>query len=45
VLQQQALTQGANFNFVLANGEIHDWIILTPDGPKYWSKIDQELGL
>ena len=45
VLQQEAATAGAPFNFVLANGEIHDWIILTPDGPQYWPQIDQELGI
>jgi triacylglycerol lipase len=45
VLQQEAATVGANFNFVLGNGEIHDWIILTPDGPQYWPQIDQELGI
>jgi len=45
VLQHDAATAGAPFNFVLANGEIHDWIILTPDGPQYWPQIDQELGI
>ncbi len=45
VLQQEAATAGAPVNFVLANGEIHDWIILTPDGPQYWPQIDQELGI
>jgi triacylglycerol lipase len=45
VLQQEAVSQSAPFNFVLANGEIHDWIILTPDGPQYWGQIDQELGV
>jgi triacylglycerol lipase len=45
VLQQEAATAGAPFSFVLANGEIHDWIILTPDGPQYWAQIDQELGI
>ncbi|WP_165609415.1 PPE family protein [Mycobacterium alsense] len=44
-LQQMAATAGAPFNFVLGNGEIHDWVILTPDGPQYWAQIDQELGL
>lgn len=29
----------------LANGQIHDWIILTVDGPQYWPQIDRELGL
>jgi triacylglycerol lipase len=45
VLQQDAAAVGAPINFVLANGEIHDWIILTPDGPQYWPQIDQELGI
>jgi triacylglycerol lipase len=45
VLQQNAVTYGAPINFVLANGQIHDWIILTVDGPQYWPQIDQELGL
>ncbi len=45
VLQHDAAVAGAPFNFVLANGEIHDWIILTPDGPQYWPQIDQELGI
>ena len=45
VLQQEAATAGAPFSFVLANGEIHDWILLTPDGPQYWAQIDQELGI
>ncbi|MHA7648905.1 triacylglycerol lipase LipY [Mycobacterium sp. ML4] len=35
----------APFNFVLANGQIHDWIILTLDGPQYWPQINQELGI
>jgi triacylglycerol lipase len=45
VLQQEAATANAPFSFVLANGEIHDWIILTLDGPQYWAQIDQELGI
>ena len=44
VLQQAALAQGAPISFVLANGEIHDWILLTPWGLQYWPQIDQELG-
>ena len=32
-------------NFVLANGQIHDWLILTLDGPQYWHQINQELGI
>jgi len=45
VLEQEAATAGAPFSFVLANGEIHDWILLTPDGPQYWPQIDRELDL
>ncbi|MCV7101026.1 PPE family protein [Mycobacterium palustre] len=45
VLKNFADMAHANFNFVLANGQIHDWIILTPDGPQYWPQIDQELGI
>jgi triacylglycerol lipase len=45
VLQQEAATAGAPINFVLGNGQIHDWVLLTPDGPQYWPQIDQELGI
>jgi triacylglycerol lipase len=45
VLEQDAATAGAPISFVLAHGEIHDWIILTLDGPQYWPQIDQELGI
>jgi triacylglycerol lipase len=45
VLQHNAALAAAPFNFVLANGQIHDWIILTPDGPQYWAQIDHELGI
>jgi triacylglycerol lipase len=45
VLQQQAVAQGAPISFVLAAGQIHDWILLTPDGFQYWPQIDQELGI
>ena len=45
VLQQHAIDQHAPFSFVLANGEMHDWILLTLDGPQYWPQIDQELGI
>jgi triacylglycerol lipase len=45
VLQQAAVAQGAPISFVLAKGQIHDWIILTPTGAlKYWPQIDQQLG-
>jgi triacylglycerol lipase len=45
VLQQEAVAQGAPMSFVLAKGQIHDWILLTPTGPRYWAQIDQELGI
>jgi triacylglycerol lipase len=45
VLQNNAALANAPFNFVLANGQIHDWIILTLDGPQYWAQIDHELGI
>ena len=45
VLQQEAVAQGAPISFVLANGETHDWILITPDGLHYWPQIDQELGI
>jgi triacylglycerol lipase len=45
VLEQLAASQGAPFSFVLANGQIHDWVLLTPDGFKYYPQIDQELGI
>ncbi|SON62739.1 Triacylglycerol lipase [Mycobacterium simulans] len=44
-LQQAAVTQGAQMSFVLANGQIHDWLILTPDGLRYWPQINQQLGI
>ena len=44
VLQQHAAALHAPINFVLANGEIHDWILLTLDGFQYWPQINQELG-
>ncbi|OBG38135.1 PE domain-containing protein [Mycobacterium sp. E3198] len=44
-LQQEAITQGAPMGFVLAQGQVHDWILLTPTGPRYWAQIDQELGI
>ena len=44
-LQDAARAANAPINFVLANGQIHDWIILTIDGPRYWQQINQELGI
>ena len=44
VLQQEAVSQAAPISFVLATGEIHDWVFLTPDGVRYWPQIHQELG-
>jgi triacylglycerol lipase len=45
VLQHNAALSGAPISFTLAKGEIHDWIILTVDGPQYWPQIDRELGI
>ncbi|WP_205876936.1 triacylglycerol lipase LipY [Mycobacterium camsae] len=44
-LQDAARAANAPVDFVLANGQIHDWIILTIDGPRYWQQINQELGI
>jgi triacylglycerol lipase len=44
VLQQAAVAQGAPISFVLAKGQIHDWVLLTPTGLRYWPQIDQQLG-
>jgi triacylglycerol lipase len=45
VLDQDAATQGAPISFVLRTGEIHDWILLSPDGFGYLPQIEQELGI
>jgi len=45
VLQQEAVAQGVPMSFILGNGQIHDWILLTPGGPRHWPQIDQELGI
>nr|WP_232022087.1 alpha/beta hydrolase fold domain-containing protein [Mycobacterium basiliense] len=45
VLQHEAAAVGAPINFVLANSQIHDWILLTLDGPRYWPQINRELGI
>ncbi|MBW0017360.1 MAG: PPE family protein [Mycobacterium sp.] len=45
VLEQKAATQGAPISFILATGQIHDWILLTPDGFQYFPQIEQELGI
>jgi len=45
VLSQEAATQGARISFVLRTGEIHDWVLLTVDGPRYWPQMYQELGI
>jgi triacylglycerol lipase len=44
-LQDFARIQNAPISFVLANGQIHDWLILTLDGFRYWPQINQELGI
>ncbi|OBI80180.1 PE domain-containing protein [Mycobacterium asiaticum] len=45
VLKANAALANAPLSFVLANGQIHDWLILTLDGPAYWHQINQELGI
>ena len=45
VLDENAATQGAPFSFVLRTGEIHDWILLSPDGYGYLPQIEKELGI
>ena len=42
VLQQAAIAQGAPFSFVLANYQLHDWVLYTPS---YWPQINQQLGI
>jgi triacylglycerol lipase len=44
-LQQEAVAQGIPMSFFVANGQNHDWVLLTPDGRQYWPQIDQELGI
>ncbi|CAM3078080.1 lipase [Mycobacterium intermedium] len=44
-LQERAVAQLAPISFVLANGQIHDWLILTLDGLRYWPQINQQLGI
>jgi triacylglycerol lipase len=45
VLRQEAIAQGVPMSFVVASGQIHDWVLLTPWGTEYWPQIDQELGI
>jgi triacylglycerol lipase len=45
VLLQNAASQGAPISFVLANGQAHDWVYLTPDGFELLPQIYQELGI
>lgn len=45
VLEQGSVAQNAPISFVLAAGQMHDWILLTVDGPRYWHQIDKELGI
>jgi triacylglycerol lipase len=45
VLQQEAVAQHAPISFVLANGQVHDWVYLTPDGFQLLPRIYQELGI
>ncbi len=41
--QQIATANLTNFSFVLANGQFHDWIMLSPDGMAYFPQVEQEL--
>ena len=44
-LDQLAAADHAPFSFVLRTGEIHDWILLSPDGFGYLPQIENELGI
>ena len=44
-LGQAAIDQGVPMSFVIANGQIHDWVLLAPWGSQLWPQIDQELGI
>jgi triacylglycerol lipase len=44
LLQRAAVAQGAPISFVLATGQTHDWMTITPDGFAYWPQIYKELG-
>lgn len=45
VLRQAAIAQGAPISFILANFQVHDWVIGTPGGLLYWPQINQQLGI
>lgn len=45
LLQRAAISQGAPFSFVLANFQVHDWVLFTPGGSLYWPQINQQLGI
>ncbi len=47
LMDQQAASLGlTNINFVLANGEFHDWLaLLSPDAFRYLPQVEQELGI
>ena len=45
LLMQHAAAQNAQMSFVLASGEFHDWILLSPDGFQYIKQIEQELSI
>jgi len=44
IMQQQAVTQSAQFSFSLVSGQFHDWLFLSPDGLRYFPQVYQELG-
>lgn len=45
LFDQIAAADHAPFSFVLRTGEIHDWILLSPDGFGYLPQIERELGI
>ncbi|MFV0493806.1 PE domain-containing protein [Mycobacterium sp.] len=44
-LQDFAAGTNAPINFVLANGQFHDWVLLSLDGLRYWPQINAQLGI
>lgn len=43
VLSQKAAIESAPISFVMATGGFHDWILLSPDGLRYWTQIGRQL--
>jgi triacylglycerol lipase len=46
-LRQAAIADGVGdkLSYVVAPGQIHDWVLLAPWGSQLWPQIDQELGI